>query len=95
MTFPYKKRLCPTRMSANDRLVLADLRKLFKLHGSSPMKLNSRYLSTLTGISQAHCGMHLKRLLHLGMLEVVVPGRQGSRTPGTYLLTEKGRDAVL
>lgn len=95
MTFPYSKRLEPKRMSRLDKNVLAALRPLFALHGDRPMPLASRYVATLCGLSQAHAGTTMKRLIFLGMMEVVAPGRQGSYRPGTYRLTEKGRESDL
>jgi DNA-binding IclR family transcriptional regulator len=95
MTFPYSKRLQPKRMSRSDKAALAALRPLFALHGADPMPLSSRYVATLTGLSQAHASTAMRRLVFLGMIEVVEPGRQGSYRPGTYLLTEEGRDTGL
>ena len=96
MTFPYSKRLQPKHMSRLDRLVLKKLRPLFMVHGrDNPLPVGSRYVAVLTGLSQPHSGTHLRRLVFLGYISVVEPGRQGSYKPGTYLLTEKGREADL
>ena len=95
MTFPYSKRLQPKRISRSDKAGLAAVRPLFALHGADPMPLSSRYVATLTGLSQAHASTAMRRLVFLGMMEVVTPGRQGSYRPGTYRLTEKGRESDL